>query len=125
MKRIFTLFVLLALCVLLTACNGTQQPSQTEDQSTSESPSSPTQPQKPVTPSGLPAFLPTAPKELTEVLRYEYGSDGFYIIKEYYDEKGNRLEEHYYTVDGELGILDCKIAAYNTVDVSAPSAPQA
>ncbi|MBR7161391.1 MAG: hypothetical protein IKD07_03160, partial [Clostridia bacterium] len=116
MKRIFTLFVLLALCVLLTACNGTQQPSQTEDQSTSESPSSPTQPQKPVTPSGLPAFLPTAPKELTEVLRYEYGSDGFYIIKEYYDEKGNRLEEHYYTVDGELGILDCKIAAYNTVD---------
>ena len=119
MKRILTVFILLVLCILMTACNGAQQPLQTEDQSTTEgstASTSPNQPQNPVTPTKLPDFLPEAPKDLTEEIRYECGTDGFYIIKEYFDADGNRLEEHYYDIDGELGILDCKITAYNTVD---------
>ncbi len=55
-------------------------------------------------------------KNLKEVVRYECGPEGFYIIKGYFDRKGNCLEERYYDIDSELDIIDCKIIAYNTFD---------
>lgn len=56
------------------------------------------------------------PKTPTEATRYEYGSDGFYIVKECYDRKGNLFEEYYYTFDTEIYSLECTIKAYNTFD---------
>ena len=56
------------------------------------------------------------PEKLTETTRYEYNSEGFYVIKDCYDKKGRLLEEYYYTIDGEIYSLDCTIKAYNTYD---------
>ena len=119
MKRLLSVLMMFVICLLLTACNETQTPSKTEDQSTTESTTESTNgnnEQKPNTSTQLPSFLPEAPQGLKEVTRYERTGDGFYIVKEYFDDNGNRLEEHYYQIDGELGIFDCKIVAYNTVD---------
>lgn len=56
------------------------------------------------------------PEKLTEITRYEYDSEGFYIIKDCYDRKGKLLEEYYYTIDGEIYSFDCTIKVYNTFD---------
>jgi len=96
MKKILSILILCVLCALMTACG--------------------TDSYQPAFPDQAAAFWPEAPKKLKEVIRYEYSEDGFYIVKEYFDRKGNRLEEHYYNVDDTLGVLDCKIVAYNTVD---------
>ncbi len=66
--------------------------------------------------SNYPEFLPTARKRLKEIVRYHYTDEGFYVIKGYFNWRGHLLEEHCYTIDDELCILDCKIASYNTVD---------
>ena len=56
------------------------------------------------------------PEKLTEITRYEYDSEGFYIIKDCYDRKGKLLEEYYYTIDSEIYSFDCTIKVYNTFD---------
>ena len=56
------------------------------------------------------------PEKLTETTRYEYNSEGFYVIKDCYDKKGRLLEEYYYTVDSEIYSFDCTIKAYYTYD---------
>lgn len=138
MKRILSLFMLLLLCIIAIACGNGQTTAtlQTSGQTTAHATNNnststnnnntsgtttgttvayTTRPNT-VDPQQRPDVFPVAPDELTERVRYECGVDGFYIIKEYFDDNGNCLEEHYYTIDSELGILDCKIVAYNTVD---------
>ena len=127
MKKILSLFMLLLLCILAVACGAgkTTAPAKTTGQTTSQPVQNGTSggtTASSSTPAGnestqmLPEFLPAAPEGLTERVRYERGTEGFYIIKEYFDVKGKCLEEHYYAIDGELGVLDCKIVAYNTFD---------
>ena len=97
MKRILSIFLLLVLCMLAIACSKgeTTTASQTTEQTTENSTTAgttaaSTTTQSTVAPQQRPEVLPTAPEGLTETVRYECGTDGFFIIKEYFDEKEYR-----------------------------------
>jgi hypothetical protein len=113
MKKILSVFIILLICTALVACGGAEQGGTPGSSGTSDTQQTgaTTQPA-----SKIPPAQPEKPEGLTERVRYECSEEGFYAVYEYCDARGNAVQEHYYAIDPELGILDCRILAYNTYD---------
>lgn len=113
MKKILTFIMTLVIALSVFSCSGggAEKTEQTTSGTHNTNASSATDPVRP-------SLYPDKPEGLDERIRYECTDGGLYIVKGYFDGKGNPVEEHYYTVDSELGVLCCEIISYNSFDES-------
>ena len=115
MKKILTFIMMLIIALSVFSCSRggkTEQTTHGTQNSAASSTAATTAP----TVSARPSLYPDKPEGLEERIQYEYTDEGLYIVKAYFDGKGNPVEEHYYTIDSELGVLCCEIISYNSFD---------